>query len=73
MSETKVSPGHSGSDDSETCVRVEGLTKIFNDGAIVAAEDINLNIKNDEFVVFLGPSGCGKTTTLRCILPRVPA
>ncbi|WP_311173471.1 ABC transporter ATP-binding protein [Halobellus ordinarius] len=67
MSETKVSPSHSGNDDSETCVRVEGLTKTFNDGAIVAAEDINLDIKNDEFVVFLGPSGCGKTTTLRCI------
>ncbi len=29
--------------------------------------DINLDIKDKEFVTFLGPSGCGKTTTLRII------
>jgi ABC-type sugar transport system ATPase subunit len=28
---------------------------------------VNLDISDNEFVVFLGPSGCGKTTTLRCI------
>ncbi|MBQ6119454.1 MAG: ATP-binding cassette domain-containing protein, partial [Clostridia bacterium] len=30
-------------------------------------KDINLNIRNGEFITFLGPSGCGKTTTLRII------
>ena len=29
--------------------------------------DVNLDIKDKEFVTFLGPSGCGKTTTLRII------
>ncbi|MBW8192625.1 sn-glycerol-3-phosphate ABC transporter ATP-binding protein UgpC [Neiella marina] len=29
--------------------------------------DINLNIKDGEFVVFVGPSGCGKSTLLRMI------
>ena len=29
--------------------------------------DVNLTVKDKEFVVFLGPSGCGKTTTLRAI------
>lgn len=29
--------------------------------------DINLEIKEHEFVTLLGPSGCGKTTTLRLI------
>lgn len=29
--------------------------------------DLNLSIKDKEFITFLGPSGCGKTTTLRII------
>lgn len=32
-----------------------------------AANDINLNIEDGEFVVLVGPSGCGKSTTLRMI------
>jgi multiple sugar transport system ATP-binding protein len=46
---------------------LEDVRKTFAGGSIVAAEDINLDISPDEFVVLLGPSGCGKTTTLRCI------
>ncbi|SMX37936.1 sn-glycerol-3-phosphate import ATP-binding protein UgpC [Maliponia aquimaris] len=29
--------------------------------------DVNLDIADQEFIVFLGPSGCGKTTTMRMI------
>src|SRR5262245_57074158 len=36
-------------------------------GHVVAVEDINLAIKDREFVVLVGPSGCGKSTTLRMI------
>lgn len=32
-----------------------------------ATKDVNINIKEGEFVTLLGPSGCGKTTTLRMI------
>ena len=46
-------------------VRVENLTKRF--GEVVAVNDLSLEVKNKEFMVFLGPSGCGKTTTLRSI------
>lgn len=48
-------------------IELEGLKKTFGGGSIIAIEDINLSINEDEFVVLLGPSGCGKTTTLRCI------
>ena len=34
---------------------------------MVAVKDINLDIKDREFVVLVGPSGCGKSTTLRMI------
>jgi multiple sugar transport system ATP-binding protein len=47
-------------------VELKGLTKIY-EGGNVAAKDINILIKNKEFVVLVGPSGCGKTTTLRMI------
>ncbi len=30
-------------------------------------KDLNLYIRDKEFITFLGPSGCGKTTTLRVI------
>src|SRR5436190_16409624 len=36
-------------------------------GPLHVMKDINLTVKDREFVVFLGPSGCGKTTTLRAI------
>lgn len=36
-------------------------------GASAVLHDINLEVQDGEFVVFVGPSGCGKSTLLRCI------
>ena len=36
-------------------------------GAVWGVRDVNLDIADQEFVIFLGPSGCGKTTTMRMI------
>jgi len=47
-------------------VSLKGVSKAFP-GNVWAIQDINLNIENKEFVVFVGPSGCGKSTTLRII------
>jgi multiple sugar transport system ATP-binding protein len=46
-------------------VRVKQLIK--NYGAVRAVNQLDLEVEDGEFMVFLGPSGCGKTTTLRCI------
>ena len=46
-------------------IKLEHITKRFGD--VIAVDDMNLEIHDQEFVVFLGPSGCGKTTTLRAI------
>jgi ABC-type sugar transport system ATPase subunit len=47
-------------------VRLENVTKVFR-GGVEAVRDLNLEVKNGEFIVLLGPSGCGKTTTLLMI------
>jgi len=47
-------------------IRLQNLTKTFGDG-LTAVDDLNLDIEDGEFVVFVGPSGCGKSTTLRMI------
>ena len=51
-------------------IRLENLKKYY--GRVKAVDDVSLNIKDKEFIVFLGPSGCGKTTTLRCIAGLEP-
>src|SRR5680860_1248416 len=47
-------------------IQLDKLTKIFADGT-VAVLDLDLEIQDGEFMVFVGPSGCGKTTALRMI------
>ena len=51
--------------DTETDVRLEGVTKRFGDH--VAVRELDLEIERGAFFAMLGPSGCGKTTTLRMI------
>ncbi|MGD1995950.1 MAG: ABC transporter ATP-binding protein [Anaerolineae bacterium] len=46
-------------------VTYEHVTKHF--GSVVAVEDLNIEIEDKEFLVFVGPSGCGKSTSLRLL------
>ncbi|HBK24366.1 MAG TPA: sugar ABC transporter ATP-binding protein, partial [Planktothrix sp. UBA10369] len=46
-------------------VRLENITRRYQ--TAIAIEDINLEIPDGEFWVFVGPSGCGKSTVLRTI------
>ncbi|HOT04742.1 MAG TPA: ABC transporter ATP-binding protein, partial [Atribacter sp.] len=46
-------------------VILKDIVKKFGD--VLAVNKVNLEIKDQEFVVLVGPSGCGKTTTLRMI------
>src|SRR5438105_3142035 len=47
-------------------VTFDHITKAYADGTI-AVNDLDLLIKDGEFLVLVGPSGCGKTTALRCL------
>src|SRR5918996_3915426 len=46
-------------------VLLKDLNKSFDGNHVV--KDVNLEIRDREFVVLVGPSGCGKTTTLRMV------
>ncbi|MEM2910425.1 MAG: ABC transporter ATP-binding protein [Nitrososphaerota archaeon] len=53
-------------------VRVEGLTFTYSGSEVPAVKDINLTMKEGEFVLLLGPSGCGKSTLCRCLNGLIP-
>ena len=53
-------------------VEIQGLTKRFERGNVVALQDIDLAIETGEFVSLIGPSGCGKSTLLRIIGDLIP-
>jgi multiple sugar transport system ATP-binding protein len=47
-------------------IELDALTKVYGDGTR-AVHELDLEIEDGEFVVFVGPSGCGKTSALRMI------
>lgn len=47
-------------------IKLNNITKVYDNG-FEAVKSINLDIKDQEFMVLVGPSGCGKSTTLRMI------
>ena len=46
-------------------IDLQGISKAY--GKHTVLDDLNLYIRENEFLTLLGPSGCGKTTTLRII------
>src|SRR5437667_7158000 len=46
-------------------VLLHNLNKKYDE--VHAVKDVNVEIRDKEFVVLVGPSGCGKTTTLRMV------
>ena len=57
--EEKIAPNNS-------YISLQHINKIYSN-RVQAVFDFNLEIKKNEFIVFVGPSGCGKSTTLRMI------
>ena len=47
-------------------ISLKNIKKTYEDGVTVI-DNLNLEIKDREFVILVGPSGCGKSTTLRMI------
>jgi NitT/TauT family transport system ATP-binding protein len=59
-------------------VEIEGVSKSFqktvknNSTELKALANVNLSIRENEFVSIIGPSGCGKTTLLKIIDGLIP-
>ena len=45
---------------------LKNICKVYPNG-FEAVKDFNLEVEDQEFIIFVGPSGCGKSTTLRMI------
>jgi len=54
---------------TETAIRLEGVEKVYRTDRIetVALSNVNLDVREGEFVTIMGPSGCGKSTLLHVI------
>ena len=52
---------------------LKNVCKVYPNG-FEAVKDFNLEVEDQEFIIFVGPSGCGKTTVvcglLKCLLNR---
>lgn len=51
--------------NQDKLIDLVNITKSYGDNIIL--DDLNLYIRENEFITLLGPSGCGKTTTLRIL------
>jgi NitT/TauT family transport system ATP-binding protein len=59
---------------SEPYIRLQNVGKKYQtkSGPVEACADINLEVKQSEFVAIVGPSGCGKTTILKMVAGLAP-
>ncbi len=48
-------------------IQIRDMNVSYNKGKTNVLENMNLDIKDGEFCVFLGPSGCGKSTAMQCV------
>jgi NitT/TauT family transport system ATP-binding protein len=59
--------GAGAGNSGQPAVSVQGLSKRFERGNVLALETIDLDVAPGEFVSLIGPSGCGKSTLLRIV------
>lgn len=57
-------------------IEIRGLSKVFpargKDAPVEALRNVDLTVREGEFLTVLGPSGCGKTTLLRILAGLLP-
>jgi len=55
--------------ENNLMIKTEGLVKVFRTDEVetTALNEVNLEVKNGEFLAIMGPSGCGKSTLLNIL------
>ncbi|MGY1834065.1 ABC transporter ATP-binding protein [Blastococcus sp. SYSU DS0510] len=66
MDATAHTPPSASASGEAVEIRLEGVSKVFDDGTVGVAE-LDLTFAAGELTVLVGPSGCGKTTTMKMI------
>jgi len=69
---TAPAPAHnseSAGSDARAGILIQGMSKVFarRGGELCALRDVELTVRQEEFLCLVGPSGCGKTTLLRIL------
>ncbi|MFW9820278.1 MAG: ATP-binding cassette domain-containing protein [Candidatus Thorarchaeota archaeon] len=59
--------------ENNNIIEVKNLTKIYEEGNVLAVDDISFNIKKGEIFALLGPNGAGKTTTISILATLLSA
>jgi NitT/TauT family transport system ATP-binding protein len=69
LARASVEAPKSGNVAGQPLVQIRGLSRVFEtaSGPVTAIHDVDLDLKQGEFLAIVGPSGCGKTTLLRII------
>jgi NitT/TauT family transport system ATP-binding protein len=70
--EASAPPAAAGSD---ALIRVENVSHVFRTGkgTLHALSDVNLDVRENEFITLVGRSGCGKSTLLRIMAALLQA
>ena len=58
---------------NQSIIDVKNLTKIYDEGKVLAVDDISFNIKKGEIFALLGPNGAGKTTIISVLATLLPS
>ncbi|MFX1237257.1 MAG: ATP-binding cassette domain-containing protein [Promethearchaeota archaeon] len=58
---------------SENIIEITNLTKIYEEGEVLAVDDISFSLKEGEILALLGPNGAGKTTTISILATLLKA
>jgi energy-coupling factor transport system ATP-binding protein len=53
-------------------IKIENLTYNYPNATTPALDNINLEIREGEFILLVGPSGCGKSTLVQCLNGIIP-
>ena len=57
---------------AEISIRKLRKTYVSEDASVLAIDDLDLHVRDNEFLTVLGPSGCGKTTLLKILAGLIP-
>ena len=74
MDDVRLSDAPVSATQRAVVIEAEKLNIVFNaaDKPVIALSDVDLTVKQGDFVSLIGPSGCGKTTLLRAIADLAP-